>query len=299
MGQTRDAQLGKLLLLGEPEAIVAVAGAPGLTDELARRAWWAMPTADAARRMLHAPAVVAGEMGKVLAQYLVEHLAFETDPFNVVTSVRLVLKPGLIDASQRTRIWAKGNHRNAYHLGFLEADPNDLPPDIPARGDHVKLNTKLSALAESGNALARLLGQLLDTAGQRYLAVSESLLAQPVNQDTASMLLNNIGRYFAPARIGQPPPRDVDAICVHVQSLLEGDHADVRGVLSATPNLGSELSAVLTLAHASEELILPIVAKTTASGTLLKRKLEPVLAPLLAAYAALRSQPSSSATRRR
>ncbi|MHB8536218.1 MAG: sulfur reduction protein DsrS, partial [Sulfuricaulis sp.] len=44
MGQTRDAQLDKLLLLGEPEAVIAVAGAAGLSDELARRAWWAMPT---------------------------------------------------------------------------------------------------------------------------------------------------------------------------------------------------------------------------------------------------------------
>ena len=46
MGQAKDAQLEKLLLLGEDEAVVAVAGAPGLTDDIARRAWWAMPTAD-------------------------------------------------------------------------------------------------------------------------------------------------------------------------------------------------------------------------------------------------------------
>jgi hypothetical protein len=50
MGQAREAQLDKLLLLGEPEAVVAVAGAAGLSDDLARRAWWSMPTADIARR---------------------------------------------------------------------------------------------------------------------------------------------------------------------------------------------------------------------------------------------------------
>ena len=40
MGQARDEILESLLLLGEPEAVVAVVNAGGLTDEIARRAWW-------------------------------------------------------------------------------------------------------------------------------------------------------------------------------------------------------------------------------------------------------------------
>ena len=50
MGQMRDDNLDQLLLLGEPEAVVAVVCAPGITDELARRAWWAMEDAENARR---------------------------------------------------------------------------------------------------------------------------------------------------------------------------------------------------------------------------------------------------------
>ena len=41
MGQARDEVLESLLMLGEPEAVVAVVNATGITDELARRAWWA------------------------------------------------------------------------------------------------------------------------------------------------------------------------------------------------------------------------------------------------------------------
>lgn len=52
MGQARDANLAKLLMLGEPEAITAVVCAPGLTEELARRAWWVDSTSENARRML-------------------------------------------------------------------------------------------------------------------------------------------------------------------------------------------------------------------------------------------------------
>src|SRR6056297_3564796 len=63
MGQTRDDSLAQLLLLGEPEAVVAVVHAPGLTHEFARRAWWAMPTAENARRMLEREVVVQSPLG--------------------------------------------------------------------------------------------------------------------------------------------------------------------------------------------------------------------------------------------
>jgi hypothetical protein len=50
MGQNLGDNIDKLLLLGEEEAGVSVAYSPKLTDEMARRAWWAMPVADNARR---------------------------------------------------------------------------------------------------------------------------------------------------------------------------------------------------------------------------------------------------------
>jgi hypothetical protein len=55
MGQASEKNLEALLKLGEPEAVLAVAYAPTLTDELARRAWWASQnatTTEVARVML-------------------------------------------------------------------------------------------------------------------------------------------------------------------------------------------------------------------------------------------------------
>ncbi|MDO8704860.1 MAG: hypothetical protein Q7J84_07940, partial [Sulfuricaulis sp.] len=46
--------------------------------------------------------------------------------------------------------------------------------------------------------------------------------------------------------------------------------------------------AMLTLAHAGEPLVTPVIAVTTASGTLLRRKLEPIVGPLLEKYSVLR-----------
>ena len=101
----------KLLLLGEPAAVFAVVCAEGLTDELARRAWWVVEEAENARRMLETDAVVQGETGKKLADYLIEYLPFETETESMVDSVRMALKPGLLDQQTRLKLWKKASRK--------------------------------------------------------------------------------------------------------------------------------------------------------------------------------------------
>jgi hypothetical protein len=110
MGQTSDKHLDALLLLGEPEAVVAVAHAPGLTDDLARRAWWCQPTMEMARWMLERDAVIEGRMGKELADFLIEHLPFEENPDARMHTIRLVLYGKLTDLATTAKLWrmAKG-----------------------------------------------------------------------------------------------------------------------------------------------------------------------------------------------
>ncbi|MGE5240094.1 MAG: sulfur reduction protein DsrS [Bacteroidota bacterium] len=300
MGQTRDAQLDKLLLLGEPEAVVAVAGASGLSDDLARRTWWAMPTSDIARRMLEKETVVQGAMGKELAAYLVEHLAFETEPMTIIATVQLILQPGLIDAETRARIFRLGTHRNAYHIGFLAATPDDLPDTTPARPDYDDYRARLNALADDGNTLAAFLARLLDTAGQTFLAVSEAQLQHPVDKYTVAAMMEIIGNYFAPAR--DAPAGEIGAALECTAAQLASASGELAALLEKLPELRNEIGAMLTLAHSSERLITPIIAVTSASGTLLRRKLEPVLDPLLQQYAVLRKTaqaPAGGASRRR
>jgi hypothetical protein len=302
MGQTRDAQLDKLLLLGEPEAVVAVAGAAGLSDDLARRAWWAMPTSDIARRMLEKETVARGAMGRELAAYLVEHLAFETEPMTVIATVRLILQPGLIDAATRARIFRLGTHRNAYHIGFLAATPDDLPDAVPARPDYDDYRVRLAALADDGNRLAAFLARLLDAPGQTFLAVSEAQLQHPVDKYTVAALMEIIGNYFAPARAAPAPAGGIGAALESAAARLASPSGEPAALLEKLPELRNEIGAMLTLAHAGERLITPIIAVTTASGTLLRRKLEPVLDPLLRQYAVLRKTapaPAGGASRRR
>ena len=91
MGQARDESLQQMLLLGEPEAVIATVHACGLTDELAERAWWCMPTSDNARQMLAKEAVVKGKTGRVLAEFLLEFLPFEEEQSVAIESVDTIL----------------------------------------------------------------------------------------------------------------------------------------------------------------------------------------------------------------
>ena len=115
-------------------------------------------------------------------------------------TVRLVLQPGLIDDDLRRRIWTRGTQRNAYHLGFLEAVPDDLPAPVPAHADYEAIRAVLTLLAD--NPIAALLVKLLDSPGQTFLAVSETQLRHPLDKYTTARLFDTIGNYFAPARRG-------------------------------------------------------------------------------------------------
>lgn len=292
MGQAKGGQLERLLLLGEPEAVVAVAGAPDITGELARRVWWCQPTADNARRMLERETVVASPIGKVLAEFLVEYLPFETDPLTVISTVKLVLQPGLIGEDVRQRIWARGTQRNAYHLGFLDASPDDLPDPRPARADYAQHGATLETLAGAGNAAAALLLRLLASPGQTFLAVSEEQLRHPLDKFTTAHLFEIIGNYFGAVRGLLTPSDDVGQVVAAARAMVEAprDEALAR-LLADAPALRREVEAMLVLGATREALITPIIAQTSATGSVLRRKLEPVTTPLLAAYAALRATP--------
>lgn len=287
MGQAKDESLADLLLLGEPEAVVAVANAPGLTDELARRAWWADPISENARRMLANPNVVAGEMGKILADFLVEHLAFETEPLVQIDTVRLVLQPGLIDEPVRDKLWSSGARKNALRVGFLQAIPDQLPEQQPAHASFEDLQATLGPLAER-NRFARIALKTLSANGQSYLYAVEGILRKPANQDVVVALTNTIGSNFTDAHIGESFPRDIDQLIAESANAIANPDSELAELLAAVPELQPIMAALLVLARISDEIVTPIFAKTTAEGTLMRRKLEPITTPLFEQIAVLR-----------
>ena len=287
MGQARDTLLERLLLLGEPEAVTAVVHAPGLTDELARRAWWAQPSADNARRMLERDCVACATMGPELAAFLIEFLPFEESHQAMMDTVRLVLKPGLIDAQTRLELWNRGRRRNSYYVGFLQATPDDLLETGSAHPDYNAIAARLTPLAKAGNAYARQLLRVLSAPGQAFLKTAETVLRRPTDQDVVVAVLDAISGYFASVRPAGARRRLIVDILADVTAFCAADPAEVRVLLDTAPELSESLQAMLVLSLVGEPVVAPIFGLTDAVGTVMRRKLESVTAPILTQCAVL------------
>jgi hypothetical protein len=301
MGQAREKGLDCLLLLGEAEAVVSVAYSNGLTDELARRAWWAMPVADNARRMLERDCVVQGKMGRVLAEYLVEYLPFENNPHTIIDTVRLLLQPGLIDDDVRKKLWSRGAVDNAYHVGFLERIPDDLPAEVSPRDDWGALRSRLGQVQLSDHPYAVQLERVLSTRGQTFLQTSEAMLRYPADKDVVNASLNALAAYFS--SVLQPSccaGDTLEAAFKNVDVYCADASTQAGQFLERLPEYAAEVRAMLFLSCMNSDVAAPVLSRSTAGGTLMRQRLEPITTPILQQIAILRGQVfSATAPRRR
>jgi hypothetical protein len=292
MGQAKADNLAQLLLLGEPEAVIAVVHAPSLTPELARRAWWALPDSDNARSLLKNSQIVQSELGQLLAHYLVEYLPFEEEAHHIIESVRLVLQPGLIAETTRQALWNKGRNKNAYLVGFLEAQPDNLPNLVAARADAPQIQATLAPLVAKENHIAIQLVKVTARGGQAFLATSEQVLRKPANQEVVNILFEVIAHYFASIR-----PQSYDDE-MNIFNLIERAHhycdtcldrttVEQREILALMPELRETITAMLILSGLGYSVLRPIFSHTTAVGSLMRKKLAPVIDPLLEQLAIL------------
>jgi hypothetical protein len=296
MGQARDDSLEQLLLLGEPEAVVAVVHAAGLNDEIARRAWWAMPVAENARRMLEKESVVSGAMGSVLAEYLIDFLPFETDHRAMIETVRLALQPGLISEELRDKLWRSAKRKNTYYVGFIDAVPDALPEAASARPDWQQLCERLQPMLDADNPVAGQLCRCLSDRGQAFLEAAEMAMKKPVNQDVVVELLQAIQRYFASVRPHGDPAADMETILSDVETLLDAPPVcatttAVHDVLKAAPEYREEVTALVTLAWIGEPLVIPVFSRSDAIGSVMRKKIEPVTKPIQEQLTRLRRGP--------
>lgn len=289
MGQAKDESLDRLLLLGEPEAVVALVHAPGLNATQARYAWWCMSNAETARRMLEKDCVVEDDLGKELADFLVEFLPFEEDHRAMIESVMLVLKPGLISEEERMKLWSKARTKTSFYVGFLATAPHDIPDRLPPHGLHEELSQSLSTLEE--NPLAKMLLQIHSAQGQAFLNTVQAAFKRPNNQDVVVALMNSVANYFNDIAI-PPPSQDVqeiinyvDQVCADESQPLAQYMAEINAVAS---DLDQRIKAMLILSCMDEKVVGPIFAVTDAIGSVMRKKLEPVSKPMLQQVAALR-----------
>jgi len=293
MGQARDQSLAQLLLLGEPEAVVAAVYAQGLTDELAARAWWALPTAENARRMLEKKAVVEGETGKKLAEFLIEFLPFEEEQNDIIESVRLVLQPGLISQQEKEQLWSKTKTKRSYYVGFLHAAADDLPIEVDAHHDYEKIHRQLEQLLAENNPYALMLDKVLSGKGQAFIQTVDDALKKPGNQDVVVSLLAAVSNYFNAIVPEEYTEDDIVAICAEAESICCSDNAEINKVLSSVEGAADDikryLCAMTVLACLSVKLVNPIFSRSDAIGTVMRKKIKPIVDPIIEQLDVLRS----------
>ncbi len=274
-GQIDSAPLEKLLLLGNPEAVFAVACSPRLTAALAQRAWWTAPGPDMARQLLRHRAVAAGAVGKMLAQWLVEYLPFETELSEMLESARLLLQPNLIDDATRVRLWDRGRRNKAYRIGFLLECPDNLPRKVPAHADVSALSEQFSPLAHAGSEAAQMLIRASEANGQSFLAASLDVLGGLHSQEEVSAVLNAIGAYYGALRAYGNPTQTPQSTLNWADTLLvEHAKGDARYL---DPRVQARLRALYLLAHTSDAWVTPIFAQSDAGGSVMRKQISPVV----------------------
>lgn len=272
MGKMRDESLNALLKLGDPEAVFAVVCAEGLTDELARRAWWASEDPENARRMLQTQAVSEGSTGKTLARFLVEFLPFETETETMIESVRVAMRPGLLPESERKALWKKSARKTPYLVGFIAAAPDNLPDRMPQRSD---LPAIRDLLAGNETPVAGLLLKTLSENGQLFLDACLRIINKPPTQDVITTTLDVLRDYYAELRPAGDPDLTLEQL--HEEAVAYLVKAPLQPVFEKIPSLRREIQAIHILSGLGFGVLRPELKGSSAVGGLMRRKLEPVL----------------------
>ncbi len=283
MGQAKHDSLERLLQLGEAEAVIAVVHAESLTNELARYAWWVMQTSANARCMLERDKVAQGDMGKILAEFLVEFLPFEEEPKAVVNSVRLVLKPNLISRQTKESLWKRGQRKNTFLVGFLRSVPDHLPLQSKPHPQQDAFSKALEKL--ESNLFAKLIIRILAEQGQAFFKTAAVVLKKPANQDVAIELLVAIADYFVAVKPNDfIPANQFESLPKTAQQYLAKPICDytreIDEVISALPEARDWIESIIVLSQLDVHLINPIFARSDAIGTVMRKKLAPVFDPI-------------------
>lgn len=287
MGQARNDSLEKLLLLGEPEAIVAVAHASGLTNEIARRAWWCAPNAENARSLLRCEAVAQGSIGPELAKFLVEFLPFEESSRALMNSVRLVLQPNLIDEQTKLDIWKRGKRRNTFYVGFIKQCPDALPTVTDCH-PLFELSRQQNKISQNSNPFAKKIFKIFSPQGQATLEIMITVLSKLNDQDVAVEIFNTIRQHFHIDEKYLCSWRDIDELDRYVGQLINAPVDDIKTLLNSWQDAKIYLHAVLYLSMISETLLDPVFGVSDAIGSVMRKRINHLTIPILKQLKALK-----------
>jgi len=117
-----------------------------------------------------------------------------------------------------------------------------------------------------------MLEKALSAQGQTFIATVALILDRPEVQEVVNHTLDALANWAAPLREADPARRAAARV----------------ELLAATPQFEADCAALDALAAVNADTVRPIFIKTTAIGSLMRRKIQPVVTPLLDNIAVLR-----------
>ena len=279
MGQTRDQNLAKLLLLGEPEAVSAVVHAPGLTASLAELAWWAAPNADHARAMLAQPEIAYSGTGASMRNFLREFLPFEQNSLAVIQSVAAIITDPSLNDDERDGLWRKGQQNSAYLAGFLTAR-SWVFPDAKA---HPALDILEPTPEENGRGvdswLIKGLRASWSAEGQYRLATLARALKSARDQEVVISLIDSHETWTRVFRPTHPAVRTSAGLeeKIHQQLNSHGafSNSGWASINSMPTSRGHHMSRRDRRAYVGNHFY-----QTDAVGSVMRKRLTPLVEPL-------------------
>lgn len=281
MGQERaEESLKQLLLLGEPEAVIAVVHAPSITAEIAEHAWWAFPTANNARKLLEKSDVVASPLAKELSAFLLEFLPFEIEHRDMIESARLCLQPNLLSEKEIEELWRRAKRRQSIYVGFLHTLPDDLLDTSKEHKNFNEIKQKLKPYLDN-NPYAQLLLKLLSNKGQAYLKLTQKVIEKASSQDTVVSLFIALNKYSNKSLLSSYMQLSIeDAEHVAIEFMNNEENVKVFECAQALDDDRSKLVSLLVCSQMGERTLNKVFGSSDALGSVMRKKMKPVTDPL-------------------
>jgi len=170
-------------------------------------------------------------------------------------------------------LWKKSARKTPYLAGFIAGAPDDLPGRMAPRKDLPEIDILLS---DNATPAARLLLKSFSESGQLFLDACLRILSKPPTQDVITTTLDTLRGYYAALRPTGDPDMTLDDL--HAEAAVYATKtAALQPLLSRVPALRQEVEAMRILSGLGYGALRPELKGSSATGGLMRRKLEPVL----------------------
>lgn len=270
--------LDKMLLLGEPEAVVAATCSPGVTAEIANRSWWCVQSAEVARHLLQHQVVIDSALGPELTTFLLEFIPFEADPCECIESISLCLGSGLLPEESVADLWSRASRKSHYYTGFLLAGAKSIPvseSDHPFFADALTGEPSPDLKSEPYNKLLR---TCLSASGRTWLRTLRAALRKPPELEVVAQVFVAIERFLGLPEL-QRGPAKLEQIVNRCGRIIRGEEY-VEGLSELVLELPSQmaplLEAALILSSCRESCLDDSFRGHESRGSVMRKKLAPL-----------------------